>query len=637
MRCRSQNTPAEVTSVGSGCHRRLGMTLVAMCLLLGLGRGPAIAQGPGTATFMLFFSLRGDGMESAEALTYSAPVMTALDRLTSKRLWHFDTQSGSAIRAVEERRITARELREWDRMSPDDPNAPARALAIARALIYVDSCVFGKVSPGPDQTAKLHLHVVDVASSRQVQLDAVWGESTTGEDIGRQVLAALAQIREGNAAGTGDGGAGPSVVTAPQGAAPPVGPATPSGPPPTAESATSPPIGGETTRPGDGSVTVDAGPEVTPGPRPAPAAPAYAASPDPQAEALYLEALALAQQNEPQKALDTLARARRMDPTSAPIWIETGRAYRRIGEPQQAIAAFKTALQYDPKNVGLARELAELEADPTEPSRAMANVGREQLEAMVQADPSNPELLRALADVCEKQSDFPAALKWYSRLQELLVKDIEVQRKIALTYSRLKDLDSAKRELEQLLLWEPKDPIGNQELARILSVEGSHREAFERFATASASWGEQQPLESPTYYALMETAKTVLVAALDGAVEPLTMLRGALLGNADESQGSARRESLYRAVSGFRDDADRLTKMLSAIEPPPSASAMHDEYVAAAGLTAQALVNLLVVLDENSKSALETALWTRDYALTSLEEAVRLHRQLVPPAPSMRR
>ncbi|HQK93563.1 MAG TPA: tetratricopeptide repeat protein [Armatimonadota bacterium] len=613
------------------------MALVVMCALRGLGPGPAIAQGPGTATFMLFFSLRGDGMDQAEALTYSGAVMTALDKLTTKRLWHYDITSGSAMRAVEERRITARELREWDRMSLDDPNAPARALAIARALIYVDSCVFGKVSPGPDQTAKLHLHVVDVASSNQVQFDAVWGESTTGEDIGRQVLAALAQIREGNAAGAGGGGTGPTAVTEPQGAAQPAGPATPSGPAPTADPGASPPAGGGTTPPDSGTVTVDDGPQVAPGPGPASAAPAYAASPDPQAEALYLEALALAQQNEPQKALDTLARARRIDPTSAPIWIETGRAYRRIGEPQQAIAAYKTALQYDPKNVALARELAELEADPTEPSRALANVGREQLEAMVQADPSNPELLRALADVCEKQSDLPAALRWYSRLQELLVKDIEVQRKIALTYSRMKDLDSAKRELEQLLLWEPKDPAGNQELARILSVEGDHREAFRRFVKASASWREQQALESPTYYALMETAKTVLVAALDGAVEPLTMLRGALLGSADESQGSARRESLYRAVSAFRDDADSLTKMLSVVEPPPSASAMHDQYVAAAGLTAQALVNLLVALDENSKSALETALWTRDYALTSLEEAVRLHRQLVPPAPSTSR
>jgi len=622
--------------VGFGCHRRLGMGWLALCMLLGLWPGPAGAQGPGAATFMLFFSLRGDGMEQAEALTFSAPVMTALDKLTSKRLWHYDIESGSAIRAVEERRITARELREWDRMSPDDPNAPARALAIARALIYVDSCVFGKVSPGPDETATLHLHVVDVASSSQMQLEAVWGESTTGEDIGRQVLAALAQIREGGGAATGEGGTGPSAVPGSQGTTPavgpeptpPTGPDAPTGPGPTVDPGTGPP--------GGGPVTVDEGPGAAPGPGPTAPAPSYAASADPQAEALYLEALGLAQQNEPQKALDALAKARRIDPTSGPIWIETGRAYRRIGEPDEAIAAYRTALQYDPQNAALARELAELEADPTGPSSALANVGREQLEAMVQADPSNPELVRALADVCEKQSDFPAALKWYSRLQDLLVKDIEAQRKIALTYSRLKDLESAKRELEQLLLWEPKDPAGNQELARILSVEGSHREAFERFAKASASWGAQQPLESPTYYALIDTAQTVLVAALDGALEPLNMLRGSLLGNVDEGEGGARRESLYRSASGFRDDADTLTTMLAAVEPPPSAVAMHDQYVAAAGLTAQALVNLLVALDENSKPALETALWTRDYALTSLEEAVRLHRELAPQTPSTR-
>lgn len=154
-----------------------------------------------------------------------------------------------------------------------------------------------------------------------------------------------------------------------------------------------------------------------------PATPAPDAPHDEEAYQLYLRA------NELARAYDTLPRARdlyqqclEIDPSFAPAWAHLGRCHRVIGKfiasaagsEERAEAAFRRALELNPRLAVAHKFYAHLEADIGQPVRALVR-----LLGQARRHGNDPELFAGLVHACRYCGLFEASLAAHGEARRL--------------------------------------------------------------------------------------------------------------------------------------------------------------------------------------------------------------------------
>ncbi|MEM7077099.1 MAG: sulfotransferase [Pseudomonadota bacterium] len=178
-------------------------------------------------------------------------------------------------------------------------------------------------------------------------------------------------------------------------------------------------------------------------------------------EALYLQAVALRYARQPQPALDTLARLKRLAPGHSRAHQEEGHLYRDAGAGELALQAYGRALRLNPSLVASLRESVEILHGLERPRLAL------QMQGQLQRLLAVPEELRTVMDLISQNK----LLKAEEICRAFLLKQpdsVDGMRLLADIGIRLGVLEDAEFLLESAVAFEPDDLHVQMEYVNVL-------------------------------------------------------------------------------------------------------------------------------------------------------------------------
>ena len=109
-----------------------------------------------------------------------------------------------------------------------------------------------------------------------------------------------------------------------------------------------------------------------------------------------------------------LAERLRAQPKNAQGWMMLGRAYRTLDKPAEAAAAYRKAVELEPRDVNLLADLAEALA--TAQNRSLQGEPAGLLKRALALDPANPKVLALAGSEAFERKDYRAAIGHWDRL-----------------------------------------------------------------------------------------------------------------------------------------------------------------------------------------------------------------------------
>jgi tetratricopeptide (TPR) repeat protein len=209
------------------------------------------------------------------------------------------------------------------------------------------------------------------------------------------------------------------------------------------------------------------------------------------------EASAAIDQGNPDQAIPKINRVIRTWPDAAEPHFLLGKALEKKGEPQQAIAEFRTTLEIDPAHKQAKAALDRL-ATPTvagdDPQRIKAfedliRTGRFEtaeglLRAYVDERPRSSWAWYALAYSLYGQRKIGDSIKAASQSLQLNVKNAEAHKLLGRDLMIIGRFDAAKVEFEQGAIYDPKSPEMPYNLGRLCSIQDNWPDAKRHFESA---------------------------------------------------------------------------------------------------------------------------------------------------------
>jgi tetratricopeptide (TPR) repeat protein len=218
-------------------------------------------------------------------------------------------------------------------------------------------------------------------------------------------------------------------------------------------------------------------------------------------------------------ALDALARAVELDPSSTDARVTFAQALARAGNNAEAERQQAEVRQINVENAGMSRAMMLLEsaaglmskanrtaaierlwdavaasssfAEPhyqlalaMRPPAGDAKVSEAQFLRAVQLDPDHAQAHHQLGVLRARRGDLPAALASLRRATELAPGLVDAQRELAAQAWNAHDRDAVLSALTAVIAWEPGDAMAHYALARALGEQGDRDEAARELAIA---------------------------------------------------------------------------------------------------------------------------------------------------------
>lgn len=210
------------------------------------------------------------------------------------------------------------------------------------------------------------------------------------------------------------------------------------------------------------------------------------------------------------------------------------------GRVDEALEAFQTALSNAPRYTRAVSNLGQVAAQATDPQ-----IGRQILQDLVQRDPDNLALRRALATALTRSGLHQAAVEQWKLVVDADPADAEAVRELGLAYYRLGDRANGERQLAKYQSLRPDDTSYLGEIAHILQDEGRYDEALELAERALAG----QP---DNVHGLLRKAE-ILANLGQGEAAKASLAEAAQM-NPEDGNLIAARANVHRAL-GDRDEA----------------------------------------------------------------------------------
>jgi cytochrome c-type biogenesis protein CcmH len=143
-----------------------------------------------------------------------------------------------------------------------------------------------------------------------------------------------------------------------------------------------------------------------------------------------------------QGMIDKLAARLKEQPDDADGWAMLGRSYAVLGQPQQALPAFKRAMELRPDDAALLADYADMLALANnrnlegEPSRLIARA--------LELDPNNPLALMLSGAVSFQREDYAGAIRQWEKVQALLAPGSEEARAVGDSIAKARELAAAQ-------------------------------------------------------------------------------------------------------------------------------------------------------------------------------------------------